>query len=595
MSPIDFHPPRRPFRVSDVWRQLIQAIWNVERAFEASGRAADDSRIRLFLVLVLFAAAFATLAFRATRAALWARPDAGVHEIQVPAGARADLVDRDGRILALDLTHYGLYLDAREIWDYDEIRRKLLPLAPKLTPERLDRALKANKREYLAGGLTPEQHDAIHDLGLPGVSFEEEPRRIYPLGAEAEHLIGFSDSAGRGLAGAEKALDNDIHAAAGSTQPVQLALDVRVQAALQDEIAKAAAKFHLQENGKPTGAMGIVVNVHTGEILALSSWPDFDPNAPGEADIPNLTNHEAASVYELGSVFKLFTLAMGLDAGLVTPDTTFDVSAPLQIGEGKPIHDFDKGDTRLALWQVFTHSSNIGAAKLALRAGPSLMEKYYRAFGLFNAAPTELLESARPILPRSLDETTLAHMAFGQGVSISPLALAAGYTAVLNGGTYIPLTLKKVKQGDRPQGVRVISEQTSSTMLQFMRLNVTDPKGSGHQADAPGLRVGGKTGSAQKPDHGHYGLNNISSFAAIFPTDGPISADRYLVVITLDSPQKTPDSHGFITAGWNAAPTAGAVINSIAPFLGVQRVIDPGALTAAQAKAKADALAEGAE
>jgi cell division protein FtsI (penicillin-binding protein 3) len=382
-----------------------------------------------------------------------------------------------------------------------------------------------------------------------------------------EHLIGFSDAGGRGIAGAEKALDGDIRNAAGSGQPVELAMDVRVQAALQDELQKAQLKY-----GTLT-AQGMVVNVHTGEILAMASVPDFDPNTPGKTPIPNLTDHEMASVYELGSVFKAFTIAMGLDTGVVTLDSTFDVHAPIMVG-GHPIHDFDKGDSTLALWQVFTHSSNIGAATLAMRAGPDRMKDYFSRFGLFKAAPSEMYESARPILPRQFSNETLAQIAFGQGISVSPLALATGYTALMNGGLYIPLTIKKVDPAHMPLGRRVVSEQTSYQMLQLMRMNVhTDPKGSGHKADDVGLRVGGKTGSAQKPEHGHYSKNNVSSFVATFPADGPVSAARYLVIVTLDAPHVTPDSYGFITAGWNAAPTAGAVIDRIAPFLGVNRVI----------------------
>ena len=575
MSPIDYPHDRGAPPLGGAWRWPVRAIWAVEQAFErskSSGRVVDDTRLRIFFVLSIFALAFGLLELKATRAALYAHVGAVVRGASAMPGSRADLVDRDGRILALDLTHYGLYLDPREIWDNDEIRHKLPAAFPKLSPERLERALRGNRREYLGGGLTPEQKDAIRDLGLPGVSFEAEARRVYPLGPTAEHLIGFSDAGGRGLSGAEKALDRELREAAAPGAepggPVALAMDLRVQAALQDELQKAAVKF------QTVGASGIVVNVHTGEILAMGSWPDFDPNAPGKSPIPNLTNREAASVFELGSVFKAFTLAMGLDTGVVNLDTPFDVRAPLQIGGGRPIHDFDKGDSTLALWQVFTHSSNIGAAKLALRAGPERMETYFRRFGLLNAAPSELLESARPILPRKLDETTLAHMAFGQGISVSPLALATGYTSLMNGGLYLPLTIRKVVPGQTPKGRRVISEQTSYTMLQLMRMNVhTDPKGSGHKADDVGLRVGGKTGSAQKPENGHYGRNNVSSFVGVFPTDGPIDAPRYLVVVTLDSPHVTKDSAGFITAGWNAAPTAGAVIDRIAPFLGVRRVV----------------------
>ena len=422
----------------------------------------------------------------------------------------------------------------------------------------------------LLGGLTPTERDAVHDLGRPGVEFQDEPKRVYPLGVSGSHIIGFSDTGGRGVSGAEKALDAEMRdAAAAHSGPVSLAIDLRVQAALQDELQKANAKF------QTLGAMGMVVDVQTGEIIAMSSLPDYDPNDPGRFPIANQNNQLVSSVYELGSVFKAFTLAAGLDAGVVNLDTQFDVHTPIQFGSNKPIHDFDKGDTTLALWQVFTHSSNIGAAKLSMMAGTDRMARYFRSFGLFGAAPTELAGSARPILPR-MDETSTAYMSFGQGISISPLALATGYTALMNGGTYIPLTIRKQPDGYLPQGRRVISERTSQTLLQLMRMNVnTDPKGSGHKADALGLRVGGKTGSAQKPDHGHYGAQNISSFVGVFPTDGPVSAKRYLVLVTLDSPHVTKDSFGFITAGWNAAPTAGAVIDRIAPFLGVQRVLPP--------------------
>jgi cell division protein FtsI (penicillin-binding protein 3) len=318
------------------------------------------------------------------------------------------------------------------------------------------------------------------------------------------------------------------------------------------------------------GGIGMVVNVKTGEILGFSSQPDFDLNAPGKSTPDQMMNRGATSVYELGSVFKAFTLAAGLDSGIVNMDTSFDVAHPIELG-GRLVHDFDKGDTTLQLWQVFTHSSNIGAAKLALMAGHDRMQDYFKRFGLFAAAPSELGESARPILPRQFTDQTLAQMAFGQGIAVSPLALATAYRSLLDGGIYSPLTIKKVAPGPQPVGKRVVSEATSEKILQLMRLNVTDPKGSGHKGDAPGLLVGGKTGSAQKPEHGRYGNNNISSFVAVFPAEGALDADRYMVQITLDSPQRTPDSFGFITGGWNAAPTAGAIIDRIAPFVNVKR------------------------
>jgi len=554
------------------WRRepfgfLTQAMWALERAFKR-GRAADqaerDTRLRIFFLLALFATGFLFLAAAATRCALFAKPE--VNGYTPPVGvARADLVDRNGQLLAVDLTHYGVYVDPREIWDTAESQRVLTRALPGLQAERLDKALRSDRREYLIGGLTPDQKAKLQDMGLPGVSFEEEEKRVYPLGSTAAHMIGFSDTSGTGLSGAELGLDHVIKEDHG---PVALSMDLRVQAALDDELAKAVAKFHA------LGGVGMVVNVKTGEVLGFSSQPDFDLNAPGKTSSDQIMNRGVSSVYELGSVFKAFTLAAGLDSGVVTLNTSFDVSHPIELG-GHKVHDFDKGDTTLQLWQVFTHSSNIGAAKMALMAGPQRMQDYFRRFGLFAAAPIELPGSARPILPRQFSDQTLAQIAFGQGIAVSPLALATGYRSLLDGGVYSPLTIKKLPAGTQTQGRRVISEETSAKILQLMRLNVTDPKGSGHKAEVPGLFVGGKTGSAQKPEHGHYGKNNISSFVAVFPAEGPLNADRYMVQITLDSPQRTPDSMGFITGGWNAAPTAGHVIERIAPFLGVEPAPQP--------------------
>jgi cell division protein FtsI (penicillin-binding protein 3) len=552
-------------------RRFGKIVWGLEDAFKrakAADQAEDDTRtrMRIFILLAVFVTGFSLLAIGATRSALFS--DAGKTSGYLPplGVARADLTDREGRLLAVDLIHYGVYIDPREIWDTAETLRVLGTALPALQPGRLEKALISDRREYVIGGLTPEEKAKLQDMGLPGVSFEEEERRVYPLGTTAAHMIGFTDKGGAGLSGAELALDSAIKTNA-EHGPVALAMDLRVQAALDDELGKAVAKFHA------LGGIGMVVNVKTGEILGYSSQPDFDLNAPGKSTPDQMVNRGASSVYELGSVFKAFTLAAGLDSGVVTLNSSFDVSHPIELG-GHLVHDFDKGDSTLQLWQVFTHSSNIGAAKMALMAGPQRMQDYFRRFGLFAAAPSELAESARPILPRQFSDQTLAQIAFGQGIAVSPLALATGYRSLLDGGIYSPLTIKKQPSETQTQGRRVISEKTSATMLQLMRLNVTDPKGSGHKADVPGLFVGGKTGSAQKPEHGHYGKNNISSFVAVFPATGPLNADRYMVQITLDSPQRTPDSFGFITGGWNAAPTAGHIIERIAPFVGVKRQPD---------------------
>jgi cell division protein FtsI (penicillin-binding protein 3) len=545
-------------------------LWWIDRAFErsrASQKAEDDSRLRIFFVIMLFAAAFVSLGLAATKAALFSGLDAGSRASGMAPEARADLVDRNGQLLAVDLVRYGLYITPREIYDPAATRAALLSALPTLSLAHLETALTGPHRVYyLAGGIDPAVKDRIHDMALAGVTFAEEPAREYPLGAVGNHIIGFADKGGRGLAGIEKALDSEIRddPARG---PVQLSLDLRVQGALQDELDAAAQHFGVID------AVGMVVNVHTGEVLGMASWPDdFNPNDPGKGNPAALINHAAATDYEPGSVFKVFTLAMGLDAGTTSVDARYDVHTPLML-PGQIIHDYDKGDTVLPLWEVFTHSSNIGAARMALQAGADNMEKYWHAFGLYKKAPSELVESARPLVPARMSENAVATMAFGHSISVTPLMIATGMSSILNGGVYRPLTFRKLQPGQAPApGRRVIKPSTSRTMLNLMRLNATI--GTGRKADVPGYRVGGKTGTATKLVNGHYsnGKLNLASFAAIFPADGPLDEDRYYVLIMMDEPHATPETGGFTTGGEVAAPIAGKVIGRIAPLLGVRRI-----------------------
>jgi cell division protein FtsI (penicillin-binding protein 3) len=563
MSLADLVPGRFPPGL----RWISEGVWRLEHAFErsrAADRPEDDTRIRIFFVLAIFALSFMVLGFGATRAAVFS--DAGRLSLGGPvAGARADLVDRNGQLLALDLTHYGVYLDPSEVWDEPATRQALLTTIPDLEPRRLEKALRANKRSYLIGALTPEQKRAIHELGLPGVYFEPEERRVYPLGSVAAHQIGFTDSGGEGLAGVERALNQEIRDASVGHGQTQLSIDLRVQAALEEELQRAA------EAHQPKGAVGIVTNVHTGEILGMASWPDFDPNRAGEATDDQRLNRAAASVFEMGSTFKAFTVAIGLDSGVATPSSTYDASQPFQLGY-RTIRDYHGEGRVLTLVDVFIHSSNIGTARLAESIGPQRLQKYFDGLGLTRPAETELKESARPLTPRVWDDDAVASTSFGHGMNVSPLALTAAYAAVLNGGVLTPLTIRRMPDGYRPKGTRVMSEETSLTMLQIMRANVE--RGTGGKANAEGLSVGGKTGTGEKFDpaiRAYSGTKQVSSFAAVFPTQGPIDAPRYFVLILMDEPQGTSETFGFSTGGWVAAPAAGRVIDRIAPFLGVPR------------------------
>lgn len=551
------------------WRWLIERVWRLEHAFERSRAAAkpeDDTRIRIFLVMAFFSLCFVGVALGAGWSALFSNAGRGVGYAQGLEGARGDIVDRNGKLLAVDLAHYALYIDPREVWDAKETRRALGKALPQVPAKRLDKVVFGDHRAFLLGGLTPDQKDKIFELGLPGISFEEQERRMYPLGPTAAHLVGFVDSGGKGLAGVERALDDPIRKAAGGEGgPTQLSIDIRVQAALEDELRKAAMEF------TPKGAVGLVTNVHTGEILALASYPDYDANKAGEATDDQRLNRAAASVYEMGSTFKTFTVAIGLDTGEANMASTFDAREPYKLGY-RTIHDFHATRKVLTLIEVFQHSSNIGTAILGEKVGGERLSKYFTNLNLTKPAQVELRESARPLTPRKWDMDAVASTSFGHGINVSPLALAQAMGALLNGGKMIPLTIKKMPPGVRPDGKQVLNESTSQQMLTIMRANVTG--GSGKTANIPGLSVGGKTGTGEKYDPAIRGYNHqrqVSSFAAVFPTEGAMEADRYFVLILMDEPHGTAKTFGFSTGGWVATPAVGKVIDRIAPFLGVQR------------------------
>ncbi len=559
------------FGRSGLPRWLVERVWGLEHAFErarASGRAEDDTRLRIFFVLVLFSLGFITLAIGATRAALFSDAARSNGMVAPLGAARADLVDRNGLLLAADLTHYGLYIDPREIWDTAETRRNLLKALPDLEPARLERALRGNRRIFVMGALNPGDKARVHELGLPGVTFEPEQRRVYPLGPSAAHIIGYSDTGGEGLSGAEAAFNDDIRASVASGGKVPLSIDLRVQGALEDELWKAVAEF------KPRGAVGLVTDVQTGEILGMSSWPVYDPNKPGRSGDYARTNRAAASVFEMGSTFKGFTVAIGLDTGVATPTSTFDARQPFHLGY-RTITDYHAARKILNLVEVFQHSSNIGTAKLAESIGPRRMENYFDGLGLTTPAKIELIESARPLTPKVWNDDAVASTSFGHGINVTPLALSRAYGAVLNGGRLIPLTIRKLEPGAKTNGPRVMSEKTSLQMLSIMRANVTG--GSGKSANIEGLAVGGKTGTGEKYDPAIRNYNHskqVSSFAAIFPTTGGVETKRYFVLVLLDEPHASARSAGYSTGGWVAAPAAGRIIERIAPFLGVKRRYD---------------------
>lgn len=536
-------------------RWIGRAIWHIERTLEQA-KAKDETGVgtrgRILAVMLVVSVVFIVLSAGAVKAALFT-PDARAGALaNLPAGARADLVDRNGELLAANLLHFGMFIDPREVWDATETKAALARALPDIKADRIAKAVDGSRRIRLMGGLTPAERDRILDLGLPGISFEPEEARVYPLGSTAVHLIGFTDTGGAGLAGAEKAFENKL---AGLSGPVALSIDLRVQAALDDEIAKTAAEF------KPIGAVGLVIDTQTGEVLGMSSWPNYDPNGRASAD--QRLNRAAASVFEMGSTFKAFTVAAGLDAGVATPTTMYDASAPFKFGY-RTISDMHSEGRSLSLVDVFTHSSNVGTARLAQAIGRDRMHDYFDKLGLRKKATVELAESTRPLLPRKWDDDDMLSTSFGHGMQVTPLALAQAYSAIVNDGKRVPLTILK-RSGPPPKGEQVMSVETSQTMLQIMRANVV--RGTGRSANASGLSVGGKTGTGEKVVNGRYdSYKQIASFAAAFPTTGGPGTKRYFVLVLVDEPQG-----GARTGGIVAAPAVGRVVDRIAEFLKVPR------------------------
>ena len=548
-----FRPAPGPPIASTVapWLRWVGSlVWWVEHAFErarADGRPEEDTRVRIFLVMSVFCLVFGALALGAAHAALLTpkgrmglggNPDALV---------RADLVDRNGVLLASNITHYGLYIDPAQVWDRQQAARVLRRTLPRISARRLNTVLFGQRRALVTQSLTPAERASIHALALGGVSFEPEDRRVYPMGQSAKFIIGQADTGGMGISGAELAFNQEIRDAGAVSRDFALSIDQRVQGVLENELVAAAT-----ENGSK-GAVGIITDTTTGEVLGMASYP------------LNGTNHATASVYEMGSVFKTFTIAAAIDTGRADMNTMIDASKAFMVGN-RAIKDFHATNRVLSLEEVYLHSSNIGTTQLAIGMGGDTMRDYFTRFGLLSRAPIEL-QTAMPIRPRDWSNTTLASLSFGYGISITPAQMAAAMGALTNGGRYVPLSLRK---GGAPgvEARRVVSEQTSMTMLDLMRRNVVN--GSGTRADAPGLRVGGKTGSANKLVNGRYDPSHaVGTFAAVFPTDGPVGTRRYSILILMDEPQTYPRTGGFV-----AAPAVGRIAARIAPFLGVQRGAD---------------------
>jgi cell division protein FtsI (penicillin-binding protein 3) len=547
------------------WQRLVSRVLygkGVDRAVKA--------KARLGLAIVAFIAIYAVIAGRLVMFAMVSDNHSDHRRVgqDAVATARPDILDRNGLILATDIKTPSLFAEPRKLIDVDEATELLTAEMPDLdTIEVRDRLASKRGFVWLKREITPKQQRDIYQLGIPGVGFLTENRRVYPNGPTVSHVIGHVNIDNQGIAGMEKWLDGQglaaLHMAGLATdrlqQPVNLALDLRVQYALREQLVAAREKY------SAIAAAGVIADVNTGEIIAMVSEPDFDPNNPRHANDPNRLNRLTTGVYEMGSTFKALTLAMALDSGKITLDSRFDARFPLHYGRFT-INDFHAQKRILTLPEIFTYSSNIGTAKIALSLGVDYHKAFLKKLGQLDRLRTELPESAEPLVPKNWGELNTVTIAFGHGIAVAPLQAVMGISALVNGGYLIPPTfLKRSPEEAMKLATRVIKPDTSDKMRYLMRLNVE--KGTASKANVPGYYIGGKTGTSEKVVGGRYSKTKLlTSFTAIMPADKP----RYILLIMLDEPQALKETYGYATSGWNAVPVGGAVVQRVAPLLGVK-------------------------
>jgi cell division protein FtsI (penicillin-binding protein 3) len=553
MPPSFSAPASPPLRRRE---EVVQLEGNAKRAIETG-------RTRLLVAGALFAVAYLVIAVRLAAVTLLSdgtEPRLAELPAQPAPTERGEIVDRNGVVLATNLETWSLYANPQQIMDVDDAVARLTDLLPDINPITVQMKLTSGRSfEWLKRGLTPSQRYAVNRLGLPGLYFQQEDRRIYPQGRLTAHVTGFTDIDNHGLAGIEQAFDDVLRE--GHRQ-IAVSLDIRIQNIVREETAQAIADFHA------IGGAGMVLDIETGELLAMVSLPDFDPNSAGDAPDEARFNRNTLGVYEMGSTFKLFNTAMALDSGTIAFTDSFDAVHPIRIGRFT-INDFHPEHRWLTVSEIIKFSSNLGSARIAEKAGTALQKDYMARFGMLKPVRLELPELGLPLYPGDWKPINTLTIAYGHGIAVTPLHLIAGVAGLIDGGVYRPVTIMK-RDGSVPfGGRRVIAEKTSGEIRQLMRLVVES--GTGKSANVPGYFVGGKTGTAEKQQGHHYIANaRLASFIAAFPMNAP----RYAILIMVDEPKPNASSHGYATAGWVAAPAVGRVIQRMAPLLGIEPMPD---------------------
>jgi cell division protein FtsI (penicillin-binding protein 3) len=544
-------------------------------------RARARAEVRLLFLGLAFFASFSLIGARMGILAASEPEEAQVHASGAPILAqRADITDRNGRVLATNLQTYALYAQPKDMVDPARVAREVSQIFPDMNAADLERRLTDGRSfMWLRKVLSPEQMQKVHDIGDPGLLFGPREMRLYPNGTLAAHVLGGASFGAEGVrsaevigtAGIEKALDTRLRDPAQAGTPLVLSLDLTIQATVEEVLGTGMQMMNAK------GAAAILMDVHTGEIISLASLPDFDPNnrpdAPTSGDPGDspLFNRAVQGVYELGSTFKIFAVAQAMELGLVNPSTMFDVTPPLRMGRFK-INEFEGKNygPMLSVSDIIKKSSNVGTGRIALLIGGVRQRAFLTALGLLDISPIEVVEArtGKPLIPKRWPDIVTITAAYGQGISSSSLNLAAAYAIVANGGTQVKPTL--LRNDARVPGPRVMSAATAKAAVAMLRLVVTD--GTASLGDVPGYQVAGKTGTADKPKRGggYYEDKVVNTFASVFPADDP----AYVLIVTLDEPIETSGDEPRRTAGWTSVPVAAEIIRRTAPLLGLRPQVE---------------------
>ncbi len=520
----------------------------------------EVARNRSLVAAGVFLLGFSVISFRLSEVMLFRseRSVVSEHSDQLPTyiAKRADILDRNGEILATHLVTGSVYANPKVIINPEEAALKLSKLMPELNYDALLKKLTSDKGfVWVIRHIPPKLQNEVNRLGIPGVYLQKDERRVYPYGNLVSHVLGYCGVDNEGLAGVEKHFDQRLRQ---DVTPISLSIDLRIQHVVYDELVKGIAEFQAE------GGNAMVMDAETGEILAMVSLPDFDPNLPNQNPLEATFNRNTLGIYECGSTFKIFNTAISLESGKANITSRYDASAPIKIGS-KQIKDFKGKNRVLDVREVFIYSSNIGSAKMALDYGSELQKQYLGRFGLFTPPTIELPEIGAPLIPKTWREVTTMTVAYGYGIAVSPLMLLDAVRSVITGKRKYPATLlKRNEHAFVGEEVEIVSEKTARNIRALMRLVATE--GTAKKANVPGYRIVAKTGTAHKK-HGHgYSDARLASIVIAFPEESP----KYILNVFLDNPKPSKATYGYATAGWNAALVGGRIVSRFGPIVGFQ-------------------------